>query len=84
MMRPDELGMLRAGYLADVVMVDGNPLEDLSLLVDPARICLVMKDGQIHKDASNTGLNDAALHRQGADFPLQEEGIHEALAGVES
>ncbi len=84
MMRPDELGMLRAGYLADVVMVDGNPLEDLSLLVDPARICLVMKDGQIHKDASNTGLNDAALHRQGADFPLQEEGIREALAGVES
>jgi imidazolonepropionase-like amidohydrolase len=55
MQRPDELGMLRPGYLADVVMVDGNPLEDLSLLVDPERISLVMKDGRIYKDACADG-----------------------------
>lgn len=82
MMRPDELGMLRPGYLADVVMVDGNPLEDLSLLVDPARICLVIKGGDIHKDVSTPGLDAAALHRAGADYPLREEGISEALAGA--
>ncbi len=65
MQRPDELGMLRAGYLADVVMVDGNPLHDLSLLADPARIVLVMKEGKVCKDIvgtvqDGTGIGNAA------------------------
>lgn len=54
MQRPDELGMLRPGYLADVVMVDGNPLNDLALLVDPERIVLVVKDGKVCKDTCGT------------------------------
>jgi len=61
MQRPDELGMLRPGYLADVVMVDGNPLHNLSLLVDPARIVLVMKDGKVCKDTCGTGQEGTGL-----------------------
>ncbi|WP_238913601.1 metal-dependent hydrolase family protein [Achromobacter insolitus] len=57
MQRPDELGMLRPGYLADVVMVDGDPLKDLSLLVDPDRIVLVMKEGQVCKSNGVFGQN---------------------------
>lgn len=72
MLRPDEIGMLRPGYLADIVMVDGNPLDDLSLLADPERISLVMKDGKICKDAGPRGA-DAAPRAAG-------QGSREAVA----
>jgi imidazolonepropionase-like amidohydrolase len=64
MQRPHELGMLRPGYLADVVMVDGDPLKDLSLLVDPERILLVMKDGEVCKDISRQGLDAEPLRAE--------------------
>ena len=80
MLRPDELGQLKAGFLADIVLLDGDPLEDLSLLTDPAKVQLVMKDGVIHKDCATPVLSHAALHLEGADTPLQEQGVKEALA----
>ena len=49
MMRPDELGQVREGYLADLLLVDGDPLANLGILWDPAKILMVMKDGVIHK-----------------------------------
>lgn len=51
MMRPHELGQLRPGFIADIVLVDGDPLEDLSVLTDRAKVQLVMKDGVIHKNS---------------------------------
>lgn len=49
---PGALGVLQEGALADLLLVDGNPLEDLSLIEDPARRFLViMKDGRIYKNA---------------------------------
>jgi imidazolonepropionase-like amidohydrolase len=44
-----ELGQLRDGYLADLILVDGDPLADLALLREPARILAVMKDGVFYK-----------------------------------
>lgn len=49
MMREHELGQIREGYLADILLVDGDPLKDLAVLQDPEKITLVMKEGQIHK-----------------------------------
>ena len=46
----DELGQLRAGWLADLIVVDGDPLDDIALLQDRERIHLVMKDGTIYRD----------------------------------
>ena len=80
MQRPDELGLLKAGYLADIVLVDGNPLENLALLTDPAKIQLVMKDGVVHKDCATPVPDEAALHLGGTSSPLVEEGVKEALA----
>lgn len=80
MMRPDELGQVKTGFLADLVLVDGNPLENLALLTEPAKINLVMKDGIIYKDCNMPVLQHAALHLPGGDFPLQEEGVREAIA----
>jgi imidazolonepropionase-like amidohydrolase len=49
---PGRLGVVQGGALADLLLVDGDPLEDLSLLGDPEKnLFLVMKDGQIYKQA---------------------------------
>lgn len=45
-----ELGLVREGALADLLLVDGNPLEDLSILVGPGRFAMIMKDGHLHRD----------------------------------
>jgi imidazolonepropionase-like amidohydrolase len=49
MMQPNELGQLREGYLADLLLVDGDPLANIAVLQDPDRILAVMKDGQFYK-----------------------------------
>ena len=43
------MGEVREGYLADLIMIDGDPLADLSLFQDPDNIIMVMKDGGYHK-----------------------------------
>lgn len=45
----NELGMIKEGYLADLLLVDGDPLSNISLLQDSARLLAVMKDGKFAK-----------------------------------
>lgn len=45
-----ELGIIREGALADLLIVDGDPLADQSILVGPGRFRMIMKDGAMHKD----------------------------------
>jgi imidazolonepropionase-like amidohydrolase len=40
----DEIGQLKPGFFADVIAVPGNPLDDISVLKNPA---FVMKNGQV-------------------------------------
>ena len=47
--RGHELGQVKAGYLADLLLVDGDPLADLTVLEDASRLCAIMKDGAFHK-----------------------------------
>jgi imidazolonepropionase-like amidohydrolase len=49
MMKPHELGQLKDGFLADLLLIDGDPLANLSILRDPKRILAVMKDGVFAK-----------------------------------
>ena len=49
MMRPKELGLVKDGFLADLLLVDGDPLANLSILRDPKRLLAVMKDGVFAK-----------------------------------
>ena len=48
MQRPD-LGALEPGRLADVVVVEGDPLSDIKLLQGRDKIKLIMKDGEFYK-----------------------------------
>ncbi len=48
----EETGQLRPGRWADLLLVDGDPLADVRIVADPARLCLVMKGGSIYKHVS--------------------------------
>jgi imidazolonepropionase-like amidohydrolase len=43
-------GTLEVGKQADLLVVDGSPLDDIRILQDPARMLMVMKAGQFHVD----------------------------------
>jgi imidazolonepropionase-like amidohydrolase len=45
-----ELGVIKPGALADLLLVNGNPLVDQSVLVGPDRLAMIMKDGKLHRD----------------------------------
>ena len=45
----DELGLVKEGYLADLIMIDGDPLKDVTLFRNRDNILMVMKDGAYHK-----------------------------------
>jgi len=49
---PGRLGVVEEGALADLIIVDGNPLDDINLVADPAaKFLIIMKDGVIYKNA---------------------------------
>jgi imidazolonepropionase-like amidohydrolase len=43
----DRIGTVKKGKLADLIVVDGDPLAEIKVLTEPARIALVIKDGAI-------------------------------------
>lgn len=45
-----DLGTISEGSLADLLLVDGNPLEDVSIMADAGRLQLIMKGGEIFKN----------------------------------
>lgn len=45
-----ELGIIREGALADLLLVDGDPLKDQEVLVGPSRFAMIMKDGSLYRD----------------------------------
>jgi imidazolonepropionase-like amidohydrolase len=45
------LGILEEGALADLLVVDGNPINDIELVAKPDKnFMIIMKDGNIYKD----------------------------------
>jgi len=55
----DELGQVREGYLADLLLVDGDPLADVSILQRPERLIAILQNGNFHKLD-----RDAVSHRR--------------------
>ncbi|TIW05046.1 MAG: amidohydrolase family protein, partial [Mesorhizobium sp.] len=48
---PGKLGVIEEGALADLLLVEGNPLENLDVVADPANnFKIIMKDGLIYKN----------------------------------
>jgi imidazolonepropionase-like amidohydrolase len=48
---PGRLGVVEKGAFADLLLVDGNPIENVKLIEDPVKnFVLIMKDGKIYKN----------------------------------
>jgi imidazolonepropionase-like amidohydrolase len=48
---PGKLGVVEEGALADLLLVDGDPLTNIKLIADPAKnFVVIMKDGKVYKD----------------------------------
>ena len=50
---PGVLGRVEKGALADLLLVKGNPLEDLTMVTNRENIQIIMKDGKIYKNTLN-------------------------------
>jgi imidazolonepropionase-like amidohydrolase len=64
---PHGVGEVRAGFLADLLLVDGDPLGDVTLLQDAARLAAIMKGGAFHKPPPAHLARPAAAAGSGAD-----------------
>jgi imidazolonepropionase-like amidohydrolase len=56
----DELGLIKENYLADLLIVDGDPLKDIRILQDASRFLLIMQGGNAHKNTISERLRRAA------------------------
>jgi imidazolonepropionase-like amidohydrolase len=49
---PGQLGIVEVGALADLLLVDGDPISNLDLVADPHKnFSVIMKGGQVFKSA---------------------------------
>ncbi len=67
MRMPDELGQIKPGFYADLILVDGDPLKDITVLQNRDRIVGIMKGGAFHKDPAPHAPGDAHVP---ADQPV--------------
>src|SRR5262249_6359774 len=50
---PGKLGVVEEGALADLLLVNGDPIANIKLIEDPAtNFVVIMKDGKIYKNSS--------------------------------
>jgi len=49
-----EVGVIREGWLADLLLIEGDPTADVRLLQDKAKLAAIMKGGRFHKPPSPT------------------------------
>lgn len=49
-----KVGVLEKGAFADLLLIDGNPVDDLDVLRDKNNMKLIMKDGRIYKNTMGT------------------------------
>ena len=51
-----ELGMVKEGFLADLLLVGADPLTHIEKMVDEDNLHVIMKDGELYKDISKAAL----------------------------
>jgi imidazolonepropionase-like amidohydrolase len=75
----DDTGTVEAGKFADLLIVDGDPLENIAILQDRSKLAMVMKDGEVM-------VNTLGLHQELQPLPnftMEIELIQRAKAGID-
>jgi imidazolonepropionase-like amidohydrolase len=49
MMRSNDLGKIQPGYKGDCILIDGNPLDDITILQDHSKLNVICINGRVHK-----------------------------------
>jgi hypothetical protein len=75
----DETGTVEAGKFADLLVVDGDPLENIAILQDRSRLAMVMKDGKVMVNTLGLPQELQPL----ADFTMNIEVIQRQKAMVD-
>ena len=45
----DELGLVKEGYLADLLLIDGDPTKDVTIMQNKQNIAMIMQEGRLYK-----------------------------------
>lgn len=59
-MRSHELGKIAPGYYADCILVDGDPLKDVTVLQDHDKLNIITINGRVHKAGRKEYLKDTS------------------------
>lgn len=71
---PGRLGVVEEGALADLILVDGDPLTQLQLIADPeANFLVIMKDGRIFKNTARLVAVGDAEDREAARLDVADQ-----------
>lgn len=57
----NELGQIKEGFIADLLLVDGDPLKNLDLVVHEKNLHVIMKEGALYKDTSATSVREHSM-----------------------
>jgi imidazolonepropionase-like amidohydrolase len=52
----DKIGIIKENALADLLLIDGDPLQDISILQNKDKILMIMKDGEMYKSLAPSQL----------------------------
>ncbi|KAL5342070.1 hypothetical protein BJX70DRAFT_386475 [Aspergillus crustosus] len=63
-MRANEMGQIKEGNFADCVLVDGNPLDDITILQDHSKLDVIVINGRVHKAGRKELLLPSAVASQ--------------------
>lgn len=69
-MRENELGRVKPGFFADCILVDGNPLEDISVLQDHDKLNVIMINGRVHKAGRKEYVAPPVSGQDGNSHPI--------------
>jgi imidazolonepropionase-like amidohydrolase len=75
-----EIGTIEPGKFADLLVVDGDPLEDIAIFQDRSKLAMVMKDGQVMVNTLGMPQELQPL----PDFTMDIELIQRAKSGIET
>ncbi|KAH6696664.1 isoaspartyl dipeptidase-like protein [Leptodontidium sp. MPI-SDFR-AT-0119] len=69
-MRENELGKIQEGFYGDCILVDGNPLEDITVLQDHDKLNVIVINGRVHKAGRKEYIAPPVAGQDSNSYPI--------------